>query len=345
MTESKIILVIEDNEDVRENISEILILAGYEVYGAANGKIGVEYAVSKKPHLILCDIMMPQLDGYGVLKILSKNINTMHIPFIFLSAKSEMMDLRKGMVLGATDYITKPFDDADLLETIEIRLNKSILKNNTSTISLPLNPIDYLHKTIENSKLEPEVRTYNTGALVYQQGQLPRWFFIIRSGLVKTVIQHENQKELITSLYRAGDPLGWTNTTFSTKYAETTIVVDDAEIAMFPSEEFKKLSISDNLLLYCLGLYLTGKSALTDVQLLNMAYSSVRKKTANMLLYLHALNPSPIKLSREEMAALTGIAKETLIRTFSDFKNEGLIKSEGNSISITEPEKLSNLLY
>ncbi|MEO5991651.1 MAG: response regulator, partial [Ferruginibacter sp.] len=93
----KIILVIEDNKIVRENTAEILELANYEVFTAANGKIGVELAVIHKPDLIICDIMMPELDGYGVVHLLNRNPQTSSIPFIFLTAKAEIADFRKGM--------------------------------------------------------------------------------------------------------------------------------------------------------------------------------------------------------------------------------------------------------
>jgi CheY-like chemotaxis protein len=121
------LLVIEDNPDVRENIQEILELAGYDVAVAENGKAGVKRANEFNPDLIICDIMMPELDGYGVLNILTKNPTTAAIPFIFLTAKSEKDDFRKGMSLGADDYITKPFDETDLLNTIEKRIKKNAL--------------------------------------------------------------------------------------------------------------------------------------------------------------------------------------------------------------------------
>src|SRR6187455_1002867 len=123
----KRILLIEDNLEVRENTSEILVLANYNVITAENGKTGVELAQTAKPDLIICDIMMPELDGYGVLHILSKNEITAGIPFIFLTAKTEKTDIRKGMNLGADDYLTKPFDDTDLLNAIEARLRKNAM--------------------------------------------------------------------------------------------------------------------------------------------------------------------------------------------------------------------------
>src|SRR4051812_33462814 len=109
----KKILLIEDSREMRENTAEILELANYNVITAANGKIGVEYAVKELPDLIICDIMMPELDGYGVLYMLGKNPATASIPFIFLTAKAEKTDLRKGMSMGADDYLTKPFEEME----------------------------------------------------------------------------------------------------------------------------------------------------------------------------------------------------------------------------------------
>src|SRR3954468_16685244 len=115
----KKILLIEDNDDIRENTAEILELANYKVFTAENGKAGIEQAMKTKPDLIVCDIMMPVLDGYGVLFALHKNLEFQNIPFIFLTAKTERSDFRKGMEAGADDYITKPFDATELLTAID----------------------------------------------------------------------------------------------------------------------------------------------------------------------------------------------------------------------------------
>ena len=121
----KTILLIEDSHEVRENTAEILELANYKVIQAENGKVGVEIASANHIDLMICDIMMPILDGYGVIHLLSKNPKTASIPFIFLTAKSERGDFRKGMEMGADDYITKPFDDIELLRAVESRLKKA----------------------------------------------------------------------------------------------------------------------------------------------------------------------------------------------------------------------------
>jgi len=118
------ILVIEDEEAVRDIISEMLIAENFDVVCAENGEIGVQLAQVNSPDLIICDIMMPTLDGYGVLTTLRKNITIATIPFIFVTAKASRLDLREGMQLGADDYLTKPFTRDELLGAVMARLGK-----------------------------------------------------------------------------------------------------------------------------------------------------------------------------------------------------------------------------
>lgn len=120
----KKVLIIEDNDDVRENTADILELANYAVNTAQNGKAGVEKAIELLPDVIICDIMMPELDGYEVLQELNKHSKTASIPFIFLTAKTDKSDVRKGMNLGADDYLTKPFTENELLDALNSRLKK-----------------------------------------------------------------------------------------------------------------------------------------------------------------------------------------------------------------------------
>ena len=120
----KKILIIEDDKIVRENTAEILQLANYEVITAENGKLGLEKAIFFKPDIIICDILMPELDGYGVLQIMMRNKSLQRIPVIFMSAKTKHEDVRRGMDLGASDYITKPFEESELLSAVASRLKR-----------------------------------------------------------------------------------------------------------------------------------------------------------------------------------------------------------------------------
>ena len=121
----KKILVIEDEAEMRQNITTILRLEKFQPLAAENGRVGVELARRVKPDLILCDVMMPELDGLGVLQALREDESTVTIPFIFLTAKGEKGDVRSGMNLGADDYLTKPVAKADLLSAVRSRLQRA----------------------------------------------------------------------------------------------------------------------------------------------------------------------------------------------------------------------------
>ncbi|URD50069.1 response regulator transcription factor [Chroococcidiopsis sp. CCNUC1] len=120
----KKILVIEDERLVRDNILDCLEDGGYEVVGVDNGQVGLDWASEHKPDLILCDVMLPELDGYEVLRSLRQEPTTALLPFVFLSAKVEKAEIRHGMNLGADDYITKPFTPDELLDTVAARLKR-----------------------------------------------------------------------------------------------------------------------------------------------------------------------------------------------------------------------------
>ena len=122
----KKILVIEDEPEMRRNLTTVLRLEQFHALPAENGRIGIELAKKEKPDLILCDVMMPELDGYGVIAALRADPETAAIPFIFLTAKGEKPDIRAGMNLGADDYLTKPVAKHDLLQAIRSRLERAI---------------------------------------------------------------------------------------------------------------------------------------------------------------------------------------------------------------------------
>ena len=121
----KKILIIEDQAPMRRNIALMLQLEGYSVVSAENGRIGLEMARKEKPDLILCDVMMPELDGYGVVQALRGDADFSATPFIFLTARSDRSDVRIGMNFGADDYLTKPVVRDDLLAAVQVRLSKA----------------------------------------------------------------------------------------------------------------------------------------------------------------------------------------------------------------------------
>lgn len=345
----KKILLIEDNQDIRENTSEILSLDGYEVLTAENGKIGVDLAIQHKPDLIICDIMMPVLDGYGVLHMLSKNIDTVNIPFIFLTAKADRNDFRKGMEMGADDYITKPFDDIELMNAIESRLKKaaSISKKYTQNLE-GLNGLirdtggeEDLRKLTQNR----EVRTYKKKSEIYREGDYPFYLFYIKKGKVKTYKTNDDGKELIISLFSEGDFFGYVNLLQESAYFEAASALDETEVCLIPKDEFFHLMYQNRQVSRSFIQLLSSNIRENEDQLIKLAYNSVRKRVAEALLKFFDGNDfsQTLKVSREDLSNVAGTSLETAIRTLSDFKDEKLIDITSGKIKLLQPEKLSKL--
>lgn len=349
----KTILLIEDNADVRENTAEILELASYKVIQAENGKEGVEKAQKLMPDLIICDIMMPVLDGYGVIHLLNKSADTASIPFIFLTAKSERPDFRKGMEMGADDYITKPFDDLELLKAVESRLKKhDILKAEFSKNVDGLNKFfDEVSKLEDLKKLSSNrrVKAFKKKEIIFSEGNSPNYLFFMAKGKVKTYKSHEYGKELITALYKEGDFFGYTVLMEDQPYSETAEALEDSEICLIPKEDFFSLMHSNMNVMKVFTKMLTDNILDKEKQLVNLAYSSVRKRVAEALLLLQSRfdtskeNNFSISISREDLANIVGTATESLIRTLSDFKEEKLVEIKGSNITIINHDKLVKL--
>ncbi len=347
------ILLIEDNNEIRENTAEILELANYKVVTAANGKEGVEKALADTPDLIVCDVMMPVLDGYGVLHLLNKNDKLATVPFIFLTAKSERSDFRKGMELGADDYITKPFTDIELLTAIESRLKKqTLLKKeypaNAEGMQEMLNEFagkNALHNITENR----QENNFRKKQVIYAEGNHPQKLFFIKSGKVKTFITNDDGKGLTIGLYGPGDFLGYTALLEESTYKETAEAIDDTVLADIPVDEFRSLMHNNREATEKIIRMLAKNIAEKEKQLLNIAYNSLRKRVANTLItlldkYGRENDSFSIQLSREDLANIAGTATESLIRTLSDFKSEKLIEIQGNNIKILDEKKLALML-
>lgn len=346
----KTILLIEDNFDVRENTSEILSLANYNVLAAENGKQGVELAQHEMPDLIICDIMMPELDGYGVLHILSKNETTSTIPFIFLTAKTEQNDIRKGMNLGADDYLTKPFDDTDLLNAVEARLRKSSMQHEhyeNSAEGLD----NFIHDAgnalnLRDLGKDKKTKGYKKKADIFAEGDLPLYVYFIKSGNVKTFKSHPDGKELITNIYTANDFFGFEAVLENDSYSESAMAMQESILTLIPRYDFLAMIQNNPDVSHTFIGLLCKKVAERELQLLNLAYNSVRQRTAEALLKSETLKDSKatIAISREDLAKMVGTASESVIRVLSDFKDEGIISIEGGKIKILHPEKLHKVV-
>jgi len=347
----KKILVIEDNTEIRENLAEILELSEYQTFTAENGKVGVEKALEEIPDLIICDVMMPELDGFGVLHILGKKSATSDIPFIFLTAKTEKEDFRKGMNLGADDYITKPFDNVELLDAVKMRLEKSerlkkVFDGTPSGLSAFINEAKG-QKDLEKLSEEREVRRLPRKSFIYQEGDTPQRLYFVASGKVKTYRTNDFGKEYITDVYNSGSFLGYNALIQKRAYTETAMVIDEAEISFIPKEDFESMLNHNRDFTAQFIKMLANNVDEKEEQLLSLAYNSIRKRVAESLVKLHRQyqkdDKEVISILREDLAGIVGTAKESVIRTLTDFKNEGLIAVEHGAIRILDVDKLDDL--
>lgn len=339
------ILIIEDNKEVRENIAEILELDGYNCSVASDGIKGIEQARNIIPDLILCDIMMPQLDGYGVLNIIRKDDVLKHTPFLFLTAKNEREDFRKGMGLGADDFLTKPFDDIDLLKAIELRLKqsrknviqqKSMYQQLVDESTLKIRLLDHLNPSDE--------RQYKERDIIYKCDEYPRWIFYIKSGIVKKSSFSDSGKELILNIYAQNEYFGLESALMDTSYNEQIQCLEDTQLILYSIEEFKSL-IHQDLNLHELVLnWIAHRSNFVKQQCIAYAYSSVRRRVASSLvIYARKYNNSCFPCLRDDLAALAATAKETLIRCLSEFKKEGIIGVNHHEIEIINRSALEEM--
>lgn len=352
---SQHILLIEDNAEMAENISNILQLANYDVTTATNGRVGVNLAQKNHPDLILCDIMMPELDGYGVLHILNNDPVTASIPFIFLTAKADKGDFRAGMNLGADDYITKPFDGVDLLKVVEMRLKKKDLLKSSMAASGNENVSAFFNKTkelLEFQKLSENrpIRLFKRKEFIFMEGQLPNDLFYIEKGKVKTYKVNYDGKELITTMLHDGDFLGYVPLLEEKPYYENAEVVEDARIKIIPKSDFLSLLYSSKDVARKFIKLLSNNLEEMEMRLLDIAYQSVRQRVAAALINLEEMGLNKeehelITISRRDIASMVGTATESLNRTLADFKDEGLVEINNEGLRIMNKMKLEKLLH
>jgi DNA-binding response OmpR family regulator len=343
----KKILLIEDNRDVRETTADILELADYEVTTAESGKEGVKLAQQNLPDLIICDIMMPGLDGYGVLHILSKKSETAGIPFIFLTAKSERADVRKGMNLGADDYLTKPFEETELLDAVETRLRKHSQQQAVTDQGLEA----LYHEAREMKGLKElssqrKTQTFDRRSVLFLEGSSGKVLYFIREGKVKTYKTTQDGKQLVTAILGPGDFLGYMGFfSDADTYPESAAALEKTEVSVIPKEDFSRLLYSNAEVSAKFIKLLSHNLVEKEKQLLEVAYHSVRQRVAAALLKL-ACNaekdkkPLEISIAQRDLAGMTGTVKETVTRTLADFKEEGLIHIDRMKITLLDEQRL-----
>ena len=345
----KKILIIEDQPEVRENIAELLELSNYNPITAENGKIGVKKALEEQPDIILCDIMMPEMDGYEVLYLISKRPEIASTPFIFLTAKSEKADFRKGMNMGADDYITKPFEEMELLGAIERRLNKYERLSTKDELS------EFVKQAKSYAELEDlentsKTRNFKKKDILYRQGDFASYAYKIKTGKVKIYQINQDGKEFIIDILTEGQFLGENALIQDTDRTEFAQALEDTEVIMIPRKEFQDL-IFQNREVSGKFIKMLSKNLLEkESSLMEMAYDTVRKRTADALMklygtYSESTGATKFEVSRADLASMVGTATESVIRMLSEFKKDGYIKIEGSTIHVLDADKLGSIRF
>lgn len=347
----KSILLIEDNREMRENISEILGLANYEVFVENNGFDGVKRAKLSSPDLIICDIMMPKMNGYETLYLLGKDVNTCNIPFIFLTAKAEKSDWRKGMNMGADDYLIKPFEEMDLLNAVESRLKRcDMLKE--SFLEKPSGFNDFVDsvKSIDALKslsLNKKHKIYKRKEILFHEGDYASSVFYIVKGKVKSYKENSEGKEYTTALYGEGDFLGYMSLIQNTELQDSAVALENSTVCRIHKDDFSKLLYNNQEVASAFVKMLAGDLLEKEQELINLAYNSVRKRVADGLLLLeNKYNKNTeemfsITIPRDALASIVGTSTESVIRVLSDLKFEKLVHIKGSKVTIIDRAKLS----
>ena len=345
----KKILIVEDNADVRDNMCDILALAGYEPLSAADGRDGIAKARTESPDLILCDVMMPELDGYGMLKILGEDEATATIPFVFVTAKSEQEDLRRGMNLGADDYVTKPFYKDELLRIVEVRLRKAEMRSRSAR--LPEQWTGFLSRSALDQALdaltsEGTVKTFKRGEALFRAGEKVRDMFLLIDGNIKVQMTTEFDKTLITYVFADGDFFGYPELIANRTYAHDAVALGPCSVRLIPGDAVRKCINRDPNVADMMHSLLASMLLHSDTRMLEQAYMSVRKRCAITLLNAYRIfDGRPWPMSREELAQWAGTAKETFIRNLTDFRDSGYVEVDGSSITLTNVKALREVPY
>lgn len=351
----KTILLIDDDESMLELTTELLEHEGYTVIASNNGELALELMERTPPDLVLCDVTMPGLDGYDVLHAMEKTPFLAETPFIFISARAERADVRKGMTLGADDYLTKPFQAKELLEAVESRLKRSALFRRTFTKDKEgLDQFMDMARGLEVLKdlsTDRKSRVFKDHQIIFREGDRLDHVMYIAKGKVRTYSVNKDDKEFTTGLHSTGDIIGFFGLLETGRSTESAEALESAKVILIPKEDLLALLHRDHDVSVCFIKLLARDVEGLKARMLQLAYASIRQRVAQSLLHIHeryAKENDPglgVRISREDLATMVGTATESLIRSLSDLKQDRLISVEGRDIRILDRTGLEKIAH
>ncbi len=347
------ILIIEDNFEIRENFAEILGLEGYEVITASNGKTGAEKAFAEKPDLIFCDIMMPELDGYGVLYLLAKNKETMNIPFIYLTSRSEKDDIQKGFGLGATGYIIKPFSGPEVLAAVQNALTKKSIsasfKNNIYERIVEL--IEYVNSnfnasiTLENIAEKKLLK----GEMLFSEKETPQAAYFITHGKMQSYLVNNSGNKFITNTHETDEFLGFNAILENTKHKDNAEAEEDTDLLVIPQETFLQLihSVQDISIQFIK--LLSGNNYNKEKKIISLVNFSLKKRLIESIIEDQIEmkdrdnENSGMNLTKKKEYHQLNYSSENVFSILNDLQKERMIEIKNGKIIILEERQLRRL--
>ena len=346
------LLIIEDHLEVRENLQELLELCNYIVLCAPNGETGIRLALSEQPDLILCDIMMPGLDGYEVLAYLAQQPETAAIPFIFLTAKADKGDIRRGMQLGADDYITKPFEEEELLKAIQVRLHKSHLLKQPFHRS-PEGLQSFLFQARQEGGLPPDahaaagIRKFEPNQFIFREGETPQYLFFIASGAISVYRPDQPEPGRVRTTYEKGSFFGYKALIQGMPYLHRAETMEATEISLIPKNDFYALLLHNRTFSIRFIQLLANQVREQEKQLLKMVQELSKRKVAGIILELFPglEERSETDIPLDTIQSQARMANLNLNLALRYLDREKAIRLRQDYIQLLDTQKLRALVY
>jgi len=348
MEGSKILIVLKDS-GLRSKISGILIFSKYVVELTDSGKSAIEIVKNHRVDLIICGIELYGMDGYGVVRMLNKFVDTAGIGLIMLLETGDQIALRRAMEIGADGYLSTSFDDAELLNHVEVRLKKKKLQQELF-LKQHFQERSMMKSSNEMFALDEKLerltaRIFRKNQTIYYQGEHQSSLYYLVSGNVKMFISDSSGNLLITDIYGPGEYFGLQDFALGSHTFHTSKAISDAEIIAIPLKDINEhiAEYPDVLRVFVKKLAKSVRDM--EEQALALAHASVRERVAAAIVRLakkgeNSSGKIRVRLPRTDLANVIGIASETLSRILSDFAREGLIEKEANDILLRSIEKL-----
>ncbi|MDQ0965371.1 CRP-like cAMP-binding protein [Flavobacterium sp. W4I14] len=348
MEGSKILIILKDSW-LRAKISDILVFSKYVVELTDNGKRAIELVKEHRVDLIICGIDLYGIDGYGVVSMLNKFVDTAGIGLIMLLETWDQTALRRAMEIGADGYLSTGFDDAELLNQVGVRLKKKrlqqklFLKQHFQERSMVKsgNEMFWLDEKLERLT----ARLFRKNQTIYNQGEYQSGLYYLLSGNIKTFISDSSGNLLITNIYGPGEYFGLQDFALGSYVCHTSKAISDAEIVSIPLKDINELIVEYPYVLKVFVKKLAESVRDMEEHALALAHASVRERVAAAIIRLakqggNSLDRLRVSLPRIDLANVIGIASETLSRILGDFAREGLIEKDANDILLNSIEKL-----